>query len=230
MFLGRRATQAEYFDSPQRSLAEIVNFYESLNRANRFFVFAEPFQRLLPKFLGEGACRSLSILDLGAGDGTLAKVLTAWAVKRGWTWRFTDLDVNFRALRLNSACPNVAGSALALPFRDASFDVVIASQMTHHLTDTQAQQHLREAWRVARVAIFLSDLHRNAGLYAMLWLLLCLGRFPQPFRLDGLLSVRRGWRVDELQRLADQAGLIGARVRLYYGARVLLQARKRTVN
>jgi hypothetical protein len=32
--------------------------------------------------------------------------------------------------------------------------------------------------------------------------------------------------VPELQRLAQEAGIPGARVRLYFGARILLQARK----
>ena len=226
MFLSRRSMQAESCDSPGRSLAEIAKFYESLNSVNRFFVFAEPFQRLLPKLLGQTACRSLSILDLGAGDGALGKVLAPWAAERSWHWRFTNLDIHFLALSLSHTGVNVVASALALPFRDASFDVVIASQMTHHLTDAGVLQHLREAWRVARLAIFLSDLHRNVALYGALSLLLAVRRFPESLCLDGLLSVKRGWRVPELQALAGQAGIPGARARLYFGARVLLQARK----
>ena len=226
MFLSRRATQAEYFDSPERSLAELAEFHARLNSVNRFFVFAEPFQQALPKWLGPDSCQSLSILDLGAGDGSLGKVLTESAAKRSWRWRFTNLDLNIRALSLNETGVNVAGSAIALPFRDGSFDLVVASQMTHHLTDGGVLQHLREAWRVARMGIFLSDLHRNPTLYSCLWLLLRLWRYPKPFWNDGLLSVKRGWRVSELRRLAAQAGIGGAEVSLYFGARVLLRARK----
>ena len=103
--------QAESCDSPGRSLAEIAQFYESLNSVNRFFVFADPFQRLLPKLLGQPACRSLSILDLGAGDGSLGRVLAPWAAQRGWNWRFTNLDIHFLALSLNPTGVNVAASA-----------------------------------------------------------------------------------------------------------------------
>src|SRR5882762_3529981 len=100
MFLRHRATQAEYFDSPDRAEAEVAESYASLARANRIFFFAEPFQRLLPKFIGPENCRSLSILDLGGGDGSLAALLTDWAAARhGWQWRFTNLDVNLPALR-----------------------------------------------------------------------------------------------------------------------------------
>ncbi len=228
MFLSRRVTQAEYFDSPDRAQAEVAEFYEALARVNRLFVFGEPFQRLLPKCLGPDACRNLSLLDLGAGDGSLGALLTDWAAAgRGWQWRFTNLDLSLPALRLGKPGRRVAGSALALPFRDASIDVVIASQMTHHLAnDEEIVRHLREAWRVARRVVLLADLHRGPLLYGVLWLLVHVRRYPKHFCHDALLSVRRGFRVGELRRLAAAAGLGNARVWLYYGGRVLLQAGK----
>lgn len=227
MFFRRRATQAEYFDALDRPHSEQVEAYASLARVNRMFFFAEPFQRLLPKFLGQGNCASLSILDLGAGDGLLAKTLTDWAKrKHGWNWQFTNLDFNPAALALNPGGRNIVGSVLALPFPEAGFDVVIASQMTHHLSDAEVIQHLREAWRVARRAIFLSDLHRGPVLYGLLWLMFGVLKFPKHFRDDGLLSVKRGFRASELQSLAVQAGIPNARARLHYGTRIILQAKK----
>ncbi|HWW00638.1 MAG TPA: methyltransferase domain-containing protein [Candidatus Acidoferrum sp.] len=226
MFLARRTTQAEYFDG-ERSAAELAAFFQALQRINRLFVFAEPFQRSLPRLLGPSRCEKASILDLGAGDGSLGKVLSEWARQRGWQWRVTNLDLSLAALRLNPAGPNVAGSVLALPFRAGSFDAVIASQMTHHLTDAEVRQHIAEAWRVARHVVMLSDLHRNAALYATLWVVFRLMRFPAVIASDGLLSVERGWRVPELRSLATAAAIDGAEVSLYFGARVLLRARKR---
>jgi SAM-dependent methyltransferase len=225
MFLGRRSTQAEYFDA-ERPETEVANFFRELDRINRLFVFAEPFQRSLPRLLGIAGCRTASILDLGAGDGSLGNVLAAWARERGWHWRVTNFDLSLTSLRLNPTGQNVAGSVLALPFRTGSFDAVIVSQMTHHLDDASAQQHLAEAWRVARHVLMLSDLHRNAALYAMLWMLFHVRRFPATLAADGLLSVKRGWRLPELRRLAAAAGIPDAKVSLYFGVRVLLQARK----
>ena len=228
MFLKRRVLQAEYFDSPDRTLTEVAEGYAMLARVNRLFLICEPFKTVLPSMLGEARCRSLSLLDLGAGDGSLGNELRLWANERGWDWRFTNLDLNPRALRLNPATPGVTGSALSLPFRDQSFDVVIASQMAHHLgREEEVGRHFKEAWRVARDLVFLNDLHRSIALYGILWLVLRICRFPDHFRSDGLLSVRRGWRVDEWRVLANQAGIPEARVWLYAGARVMLGARRR---
>ena len=225
MFLSRRSTQEEYFDS-ERPALEVSEFFRSLGRVNRLFDFAEPFRNLLPKLVGHAGCRSLSILDLGAGDGSLGTNMRNWATKRGWDWKITNLDTCMAALRLNRRGLNVAGSATRLPFQDGSFDAVVASQMAHHLSDACVKELLREGWRVTRRALVLCDLHRNAGLYLLLRLLFLVQRHPASFRADGLLSVQRGWRVGELKRLAAEAPISGATVKLYFGARVILQARK----
>src|SRR5438045_8345248 len=120
MFLSRRSMQAEYFDT-ERPVAELEKFFQSLSRMNRLFCFALPFQRLVPRLLGSANCVSLSILDLGAGDGSLGERLTAWAGKQGWTWRVTSLDVSLRAIALNGQGWNVVGSAMRLPFRSGSY-------------------------------------------------------------------------------------------------------------
>ncbi|MDB6023717.1 MAG: methylase involved in ubiquinone/menaquinone biosynthesis [Pedosphaera sp.] len=227
MFLKHRTLQAEYFDVLDRPAAEIAEGYAMLGKVNRLFAFASPFQNFLPKMLGEERCRSLSLLDLGAGDGSLGDALTRWANQRGWNWRITNLDLNQQAMRLNPGATWVAASASALPFRDRAFDVVIASQMTHHLpSDEEVCRHFSEAWRVTREVLFLNDLHRNPVLYSILWVLLRLYRFPKHFRNDGLLSVQRSWRVGEWRALANLAGVPNARVWLYGGARLMLQAQR----
>jgi SAM-dependent methyltransferase len=229
MFLSRRATQAEYSDAPGRSAGQIAVDYRQLARVNRLFLVTDPFQRLLVRWLGRDRCRSLSILDLGAGDGSVGRAITRWAAQQGWEWRVTNLDANPLALQLNPGGHNVIGSVLALPFADDSFDAVIASQMTHHLAnDEEVMQHFREAWRVTRDALFLTDLHRNPVLLGLVWLITrCAGLSPE-MRADGAMSVRRGWRIKEWQALANAAGIPRARVWLYYGSRIMLQARKST--
>lgn len=225
MFLSRRTTQEEYFDS-ERPAPEVAEFFRSLGRVNRLFDFAEPFRNLVPKALGEQDCRFVSILDIGAGDGSLGKAVQTWAAARGWIWRVVNLDNSLGALTLNASGLNVAGSAVQLPFKDGSFDVVVASQMAHHLTDEQVKGLLRQSWRVSRRAVILCDLHRNLGLYLVLRLLFCFQKHPPSFRSDALLSVKRAWRTGDLARLAAEAGLPDASVRLYFGARVILQASK----
>jgi SAM-dependent methyltransferase len=227
MFLSHRSKQAEYFDLPDRTEAEIAASFRDLNRVNCFFRFSHPFESALPQWLGRKNCERLDILDVGAGTGLLGKKLTEWARRRGWQWRFTNLDTNLLALKIGGRPDSVVGSALQLPFADGSFDLVVASQMTHHLTDEQIVTHWREAWRVTRDAIFICDLHRNAILYALVWLTLHLMRLNPTVVEDGLISVRRGFRLSEWRGLAARAEIPDASIWRYHGARIVLQARKK---
>ena len=141
--------------------------------------------------------------------------MESWARREfNWDWRVTNLDLNLVPLRLNSSTRNVVGSVLALPFIANSFDIVIASQMTHHLAgDAEVIQHFREAERVARRGVFITDMKRSAFLYALLWIVLRGLRLTPEMRADGLLSVKRSWTRVELSKLVARAGLSGATVR-----------------
>jgi SAM-dependent methyltransferase len=226
MFLSQRSMQPEHYDSPDCTESEVAALFRDLNRVNSLCRFAHPFAEALPTWLGQANCERLDILDVGAGTGLLGTTLTEWARRRGWQWRFTNLDANPLALKTGGVTDGVVGSALQLPFADGSFDLVVASQMTHHLTDEQVVTHWREAWRVTRDAIFICDLHRNPMLYLLVWLSLHLLRANPAVREDGLISVKRGFRLREWRELAVRAEIPDAKVRLYYGTRIVLQARK----
>jgi SAM-dependent methyltransferase len=227
VFLSERSAQAEYFDAPERTADEVRMHYDWLNRINRTIRFERPFRLWIPRLLADPECRSLDILDVGAGDGALGRTLSEWAKTRGWDWRFTDLDFSAHAIALNPGSRATAGSATALPFTDGAFDVVIANTMTHHLHDEEAVvAHFREAERVARRLVLVCDMQRNGLFLALLGAMLWLRGAPREFRADGLQSVRRGWREEEWRRLANRAGLSNARIWSEHGTRVLLSLRK----
>lgn len=227
MFLRQRSTQAEQLDLPDRTETEVAAEFRHLNRLNCLFRFSHPFEAVLPRWLGRTNCEQLKILDVGAGTGLLGKTLTEWARRRGWCWHFTNLDKNPVALKIGGQPDSVVGSALQLPFADGSFDLVVASQMTHHLTDEEVVTHWREAWRVTRDAIFISDLHRNALLYTLVWLAMHLIRADRTLIEDGLISVRRGFRRNEWRELSAQAGIPEPSIWRYHCTRMILQARKK---
>jgi len=226
MFLRHRATQAEYCDQHDLPLSEVASTCRQLARFNELMLVSDAFQRGLARWLGYERTGNLSILNLGAADGAMGDAITGWARAQGWDWRLTSVDRNPLALGLGNGRRRIAADVSALPFADGSFDVVIGSQMTHHLTDVEAVEHFREAWRVSRDALFLADTHRNVAALTVLWGVLVLMRTTRNFRADGVQSIRRGWRVGEWKSLAEQAGIPSARVWVAYGSRVMLQARK----
>jgi hypothetical protein len=231
VFLSRRSVQAEYFDAPERTEDEVRTYYDWLNRINTLMRFERPFRIWIPRLLGESACRSLKILDVGAGDGALGRTLSTWAARRGWDWRFTDLDLSPYAAAMNPNPLATAGSATDLPFDDGSFDVVVANTMTHHIVgEEELVRHFREAYRVTSRQVLFCDMQRNVPFMAMLGVLLWLWRAPRNFREDALISVRRGWKAEEWRRLAARADFAHARAWPEHGTRVLLSVTKHSPN
>lgn len=226
MFLRERSTQAEYCDRLDLPLEEVRAVYRQLDRINRLLGTADSIQAPLIQILGQSRCPRLTLLDLGAGDGALGRQIEALALARGWDWRVTSVDFSMASLALGDGERRVAGHVCALPFVDDSFDVVFASQMTHHLTQAEAAGQFAEAWRVSRDVVFILDTHRNTFALAFISMVLATLGFSRTFRSDAALSVRRGWRVGEWRALAAQAGMGDAEIRVRHGARIRLMARK----
>lgn len=225
MLLRSRDLTPEYFDSPERTSTELAEHYAWLDRMNKLTQFDRPFRVWIPQILGAEACKRLSIVDLGAGKGMLGQTLTEFARSHGWDWRFTNVDLNLpQPGSEGSTCGTwVRASVTNLPFATNSFDLAIATTMTHHLnSDVDVSAHFREARRVASQAVLICDMIRSPFFLAALWAVLVALRAPKEFRRDGVQSVKRGWRKSEWQRLAASAGLNGARVWSEHGTRILL--------
>ena len=83
----------------------------------------------------------LSVLDVGFGEGDMLRRIARWGARRGLALELEGVDLNpASAAAARAATP--PGLAISYPHRRrcstsrrASFDVVISSLFTHHLTD-----------------------------------------------------------------------------------------------
>lgn len=90
-----------------------------------------------------------SVLEIGVGNGFVSNYLR----DRGFD--VVTLDVNAQL------SPDVVGSITAIPFRDASFDVVTACEVLEHLPQECVAEALREMRRVARTGAVVSVPNRR---------------------------------------------------------------------
>lgn len=114
----------------------------------------------------------------------------------------------------------VQGCAGQLPVRARGVDVVLISQVAHHLAPEAAVQLFRDASEAARVGVVVADLRRSELAVAAFRVGSALLRFDRVTRDDGITSVRRGYQVDELRGLVRRAGY-EARVERRPGFRLL---------
>jgi ubiquinone/menaquinone biosynthesis C-methylase UbiE len=151
----------------------------------------------------------LTLFDVGTGAGDLPLAGAQWARRQGFTIHPLGLDRSLPAAELagEHGVPTIVGCAGTLPLAHASVDIVLVSQVIHHLQAEAAMQLLRECHRVARRAVIVTDLERARLAMAGFWLASRVLNFDQTTRVDGLTSVRRGYSPTEFSALFAGAGM-----------------------
>jgi SAM-dependent methyltransferase len=151
----------------------------------------------------------LTLLDIGCGAGDLAAKTVAWGARRGLEIVPLGLERHRTAAALarRQRIPTLLGCAGQLPIRDKSVDIVLASQLIHHLTPEAIVAFCQAADRLARLGVVIADLRRSAWAMAGFWLGSRALRFDAATRADGLTSVRRGFHSGELRKLLTRAGV-----------------------
>lgn len=181
-------------------------------------------------------------VDIGCGPGQILQKLST----RLPEWKCIGIDRSLAMIRLArrtqgspasrslpSAAANLcflAGDAGSLPFRDASFDLILCNSVLHHISDPS--RLLSEIRRVAKpgAAILVRDLRRPTRI-----------RFPFHVRwhgrhYDGLMyklfrdSVCAAYTPGELSSMLSAAGIPGARLFTHGATHLGIERRARPAN
>jgi SAM-dependent methyltransferase len=197
----RRKRGMEILDDPSVEPALRVRSIEDVVSSNRWLGGGRAA-------IGElrQAVRGLSgatVLDIGTGLADIPARARELAEYEGV--RLDTIGVDEAAPLLVSARQRlthaVCANGLALPFADASVDVVICSQVLHHFDERGAAALLREMHRVARRVAIVSDLRRSWIAAGGFWALSFPLGFHRITRHDGVVSVLRGFTAVELHDL-----------------------------
>jgi SAM-dependent methyltransferase len=203
---------AELLDDPGANPAAVAESLRNIARANRWFGGATALRSGLRRTLGSAPSgTALTLLDLGTGMGDLPQVAVRWGATRGIRIQALGIELNPIAARLARArgVPTVVACAGAPPFPDKSVDVVLVSQVAHHLTSRSVVDLLRTCDRLARRAVIVADLRRNRLARPAFWCGAQLLGFDDVTVADGMTSIRRGFSQRELLELLRRAGISG---------------------
>lgn len=229
--LPRLQGAAELLDRRDNSDEEIRENLRDLERLNRYFGGVRTVLSYLGRMVGESSHSPITILDIATGGADIPRAICRWARTRKLTVAIeavdrgdqvlaaaTEWSVDFPEIRLRRV------QAPLLPYPDRSFDYVISSLFFHHLSEVEGVLLLREMARVARRGLLVNDLLRSrlaCLLTAMTTRLLSGNRLTHH---DGPISVLRGFRPQELRRMAVKAGLADVQPSRHLWFRIALTA------
>jgi methyltransferase family protein len=191
----KRVVVAELLDTDAGTPLEVAESIADLRMFNRVFGGIRTVSSLLRRVAKGRRLKEIFWLDVAGSEGFVALETQKILARSGTATYPVVID---RAIsHMNHALPGVCGNALALPFRDNSFDVVGSSLFLHHLEPEQVLLFAAEGLRVARHAFVIHDLVRHPLHLALSYLGFPLYR-SRLTRHDGPASVRRAYTVDEI--------------------------------
>jgi ubiquinone/menaquinone biosynthesis C-methylase UbiE len=213
----KRTVTPELLDTDTGSPAEISASLADLRMVNHWFGGAATMCDLVRNIARRTGRRELSLLDVGGASGDIAVRVARELGREGVRVGFVVLDR--AAAHLNGTGRAVAGDALALPFREGSFDLVGSSLFTHHLEPGELVRFINDSLRVARVAALVNDLRRSPAHLALTYAGFALYR-SRLTRHDAPASVRRAYTLEELRELLQATRAAAVDVRNHYLCRM----------
>ena len=222
----------ELLDDPTADPDTVAESLRNVVRANRWFGGAAAVRHGLERVL-RGVPRGLplTLLDMGTGAGDLPQRAVRWARRCGYTLRPVGLELNRTAAAMarRAGVPCAVACAGAPPMRRKSVDIVLVSQVAHHLTRDSTVRLLRTCDALARVGVVIADLRRGSLAPIAFWIGARALRFDPSTVADGITSIRRGYTPPELRALLAEAG-VSARVSRRLGYRLVATWRTSSVS
>jgi ubiquinone/menaquinone biosynthesis C-methylase UbiE len=218
----------ELLDDPRSDPVLVGRELRDIARLNALFGGTRAVVRELKSFferrraMGIRKRETWTLLDVGTGSGDIALAATAAARRLDIDLKAIGVELNPTAARIASAAgvPTIVADGSALPLGPRSVDVVVASQVLHHLPRPVAVRWIATLDRIARRAVVLADLRRSRVAMAGVWAASVGLAMSGVTRHDAVVSLKRGYTKTEFDEMLRQAG-VRTVARYRRGARIV---------
>ena len=147
----------------------------------------------------------ISIIDIGCGNGDMLRTLADYGLKNQLNFKLTGIDANAftinHARELSITYPNIkyrCEDVFGQDFAALKYDIVLCTLTLHHFKDDEIMVLMSVFSANSRVGIVINDLHRSALAYRLFQALCFVFRLNAMSRDDGLVSILRGFKKNEL--------------------------------
>ena len=147
----------------------------------------------------------ITIVDVGCGNGDMLRALADFGLKNNFKFNLIGIDANAftidYAIKLSQEYPNISYKCediFSKLFSELNYDIVLCTLTLHHFKNHQIDYLLQLFQKKARIGIVINDLHRNIIAYRAFQLICFIFRLNKMSREDGLISILRGFKKQEL--------------------------------
>lgn len=159
-------------------------------------------KKLLRKVSGQNL---IKIVDVGCGNGDMLRRLADYGLQKNLNLELIGVDANTftidYAAALSSGYENInytCEDIFSKSFSELKYDIVLCTLTLHHFKKDEILSLLDTFYRNAKLGFVINDLHRNVLAYRLFQALCFVFRLNEMSRKDGLTSILRGFKKQEL--------------------------------
>lgn len=147
----------------------------------------------------------ITIVDVGCGNGDMLRILANYAKKNNLKLKLIGIDANNftinHAINLSINYPNISflcEDVFGENFNELKYDIILSTLTLHHFKKEEIEKILTVFYANANLGIVINDLHRSSISYRLFQLLCMVFRLNEMSRSDGLISILRGFKKEDL--------------------------------
>ena len=151
------------------------------------------------------------IVDVGCGNGDMLRTLADFGLKNKLQLQLIGIDANSftisHAQKLSENYPNISyrcEDIFDTSFKGLKYDIVLCTLTLHHFKENEIIYLLNIFYTNSTIGIVINDLHRNAIAYRLFQALCFVFRLNEMSREDGLTSILRGFKKEELIKFSKK--------------------------
>ena len=156
----------------------------------------------------------INIVDVGCGNGDMLRFIADYGEKYNLNFQLTGIDANDftinHAKKLSKHYPNIkykCEDIFSKAFEELKYDIVLCTLTLHHFKDVEIIKLMNVFNKNSNLGIVINDLHRSAVSYRLFKLLCFIFRLNTMSREDGLTSILRGFKKEELINFSEKLNL-----------------------
>ncbi|HEX8562081.1 MAG TPA: methyltransferase domain-containing protein [Flavobacterium sp.] len=156
----------------------------------------------------------VTIVDVGCGNGDMLRELAEFGKSNDRLFNLIGIDANQftvnHAESLSEAYPNISyrcKNVFDLDFANLNPDIVLCTLTLHHFRDDEILTLTRKFKEYAAIGVVINDLHRSKLAYRLFQLVCSVFGLNDMSREDGLVSILRGFKKEELTAFSKQLNL-----------------------
>ena len=205
-----RTGQTEIMDDFLLAGEELRVTLDRISKINQFLggnsITLDGVKKLLSRANKNG---TITIVDIGCGNGEMLRMLSDYGDKNKIDLNMMGIDANDYTVNyartLSKDYANISylcADIFETDFENVSYDIVLCTLTIHHFDNEKIIELIDNLVKASNVGIVINDLQRSKVAYRLFQAVGTFFRLNKMTRADGLISILRGFKRDELEQFS----------------------------